>query len=74
MRQKLKNIDWNEIFKDETDVDILWSKIEHEIIKARDEFIPKKVIKKKTLNYKYKPPVPQTLLELYHKKRNAFKY
>ena len=44
MRQKLKNVNWNDIFKDETDVDILWSKIENEIIKARDEFIPKKVI------------------------------
>ena len=74
MNKFLKNIDWQSLFNNETDVNALWDKVEKEILTARDRFIPKRIIKKSSLNYKHKIPIPNTLLELFHKKRAAFKY
>ena len=48
--------------------------VESEILDARDKYIPSRIIKRKTINHKNKIPVPNTLLELFHKKRAAFKY
>ena len=74
MNDQLKNVDWDVIFKDETNVDIIWDRVEGEILDARDKFIPCRIYKKKAINHKNKMPIPHTLLELFHKKRAAFKH
>ena len=66
MNNYFENTDWNSIFLNENDVDVLWDKVEHEIQVAKDKFIPTKVFKKKSINHKKKFPIPNTLLELFH--------
>ena len=73
MNNYFKETNWDSIFENEQDVDILWDKLELETLSAKDKFIPKKVIKKRTLNYKTKAPIPKTLLDHIHSKRKAFK-
>ena len=46
MRNHLKNVDWDTLFKNETDVNIIWDKLESEILDARDKFIPRRILKK----------------------------
>ena len=73
MKNYFNEIEWDTILQDSTDVDILWESIEQEISNAKEKFVPKRVIKKQSRNYRPKFPVPNSLLELFHHKRAAFK-
>ena len=74
MNDHLKNVDWDSRFKESTDVNSLWDMVEGEILDARDKYVPRRTIKRNTITHKNKIPIPQTLLELFHKKRAAFRY
>ena len=43
MNSYFKETNWDSIFVNEQDLDILWNKLELEILSAKDKFIPKNV-------------------------------
>ena len=74
MRSFFKSADWDSIFLNESNVDVLWDGVEDVITTASNDFVPTKVIKKKTVSYKIKFPTPVSLLDKFHQKRKAFKF
>ena len=78
IRKHFENTDWDLIFQDglidQAVVDEQLHKIEEVINTAKEKFIPKKTIYKKSINYKKKFPTPQSLKDLFHHKRTAYKY
>ena len=74
MRSYLNDVDWDSFFSEEDDVSIIWDKIENEIITAKNKYIPTKTFKRKSANYKQKVPTANSLIELFHHKRKAFRY
>ena len=73
LNKYLKDQNWDFLLEI-TDVNIMWENIENIFQTARDKFIPTAVIKKSNISYKNKFPIPDTLLELFHHKRAAFKH
>ena len=78
IRNYFENTDWDLIFQndiiDQAVVDEQLHKIEDVINSAKEKFIPTKTIHKKSITYKKKFPTPQSLIDLFHHKRKAFKY
>ena len=78
IRNHFEATDWDSFFHndviDQAVVDEQLNKIEEVINIAKEKFIPTKTIHKKSVNYKKKFPTPQSLIDLFHHKRRAFRY
>ena len=74
LKAHLKNVPWDDLLKNTTDVDEMWGNIENVLNKTKCKYIPSKIIKKKNVEYRHKFPIPSTLLELFHSKRSAFRH
>ena len=73
-----KSTDWDTIFKkdpiDQSVVDEQLEDFENVLNTAKERFVPTRTIYRKSIHYKKKFPTPQSLIELFHHKRKAYKY
>ena len=72
MRSFIQNIDWDIEFKSESDINEWWNVFEKKINIAKENFIPRKIVKKS--NFRRTFSAPQTLLKALQDKRRSFKY